>query len=194
MKKKDRVVILFGFSGSGKTMIAKMIARRYGLRLIHPSGILRSLLQGKKINIKKTISNSGFWESNNGIALLRNRLKENIPPDVVSDRILLREIARGGVVMDSWNMPWLNASGQKIYLRAPLSVRAQRVAERSKISTTRARLLVRTKDEETRKMFKRVYGFDIKNDTNVFDHILDTGMLDKKQVLNRIIEFLEHGH
>ena len=44
------------------------------------------------------------------------------------------------------------------------------------------------KDEETRKLFKRLYGFDIKQDHKIFDYIIDTNKLTKSEVFKEIVK------
>lgn len=183
MNSSERVVIIFGFSGSGKSIIANLISEHYGLRVIHPSGILRDLYEGKEVDIGNTRYNIGFWESPEGVELFKNRLAENEPLDLVSDRILLQEVERGNVVIDSWSLPWLTDKGTKIYLETDLEVRAQRVASRSSINYDKALDVVAMKDEETRKLFKRLYGFDIKGDHDVFDYVINTNKLNLDESL-----------
>lgn len=184
---KRPVIILFGFSGSGKSTMAKLIGRRLGLRIIHPSGILRDLMRGKKPDLAKTKSNRGFWEGKDGFSLLKGRLDDAVPMDVVSDRILLREIKKGSVVMDSWSMPWLSPVGFKVYLKAPFATRVARVARRGGLSEADARRIVRAKDADTRRLFQRVYGFDIARDHGVFDLVIDTNRMTKPEVLARLL-------
>src|SRR3989338_8439649 len=114
---KDDVIIIFGFSGSGKSTIANLVGEKYGLRVIHPSGILRDLYEKKKVDLGNTRYNTGFWESEEGVKLFESRLDEDEPLDVVSDRILVREAERGNVVIDSWSLPWLTDKGRKICLQ-----------------------------------------------------------------------------
>ncbi len=187
---KNNILIIFGFSGSGKSTMVNLIGKKFGLRVIHPSGILRKLLEKKPINLKETQYNKGFWESKKGIKLFKERLKEEKPLDILSDKILLKEIAKGNVAIDSWSLPWLTDKGIRIYLKTNLGVRAKRVAKRSKISYERALKTIKMKDEETRKLFERVYGFDIKKEHSVFNYIINTNKLEKKQVFNQICDLL----
>jgi cytidylate kinase len=184
-------IILFGFSGSGKSTIANLVAEKYGLKVVHPSGILRDLYEGKKVDIGNTRYNTGFWESEEGVRLFRSRLDEEEPLDVVSDRILVEEVRKGNVVIDSWSLPWLTDRGRKIYLQADLEVRAQRVAKRSEISYERALEVVDMKDEETRNLFRRLYGFDIKLDHDVFDYVINTNDLTKNEVFRSVCSYVD---
>lgn len=188
---KDDVIILFGFSGSGKSTIANLVGEKYGLRIVHPSGILRDLYEGKTVDIGNTRHNTGFWESEEGVRLFKSRLDEEEPLDVVSDRILIEEVRKGNVIIDSWSLPWLTDKGRKIYLQTDLEVRAHRVAKRSGISYERALDVVAMKDEETRNLFKRLYGFDIKQDHDVFDHVLNTNELTRDEVFRSVCDYLD---
>ena len=187
---KDDVIIIFGFSGSGKSTIANLVGEKYGLRVIHPSGILRDLYEKKKVDLANTRYNTGFWESEEGVKLFKSRLDEEEPLDLVSDRILLEEVKKGNVIIDSWNLPWLTNRGIKIYLETDLEIRAQRVAMRSATSHDRALDVVAMKDEETRKLFKRFYGFDIKQDYNVFDYVINTNHLAHSEVFRSVCDYL----
>ena len=186
-----RTLIIFGFSGAGKSTVAVRIAKRLGLRVIHPSSIVRDLIEGKRVDIARTKAGTGFWETPRGVRMFKDRLREQCPVDAVSDKILLKEIARGNVVMDSWSMPWLSARGVKIYLRASYLERVRRVAKRSGISLKRARMTVRLKDEATRKLYVRLHGFDMKKDTEVFDMIIDTTHLSIPDVVRAVTDFLK---
>ncbi|MGV8087210.1 MAG: AAA family ATPase [Candidatus Woesearchaeota archaeon] len=183
-------IILFGFSGSGKSTIANLISEKYNLRVIHPSGIIRDLYEKKEININHTRYNEGFWESSEGIKLFKSRLYEKEPLDIIADKILVEEITKGNVVIDSWNLPWLTTIGKRIYLKADLEIRSQRVAKRSNITYNNAINIVSMKDTETTKLFKRLYGFDIAQDHNVFDYVINTNKMTKMEVFDKICNYL----
>lgn len=190
--KKINTVIIFGFSGSGKSTMADALGQYLGWRVVHPSSILRNLLENKKVDIKNSQAGTGFWESTAGEKLFKQRLKKSQPMDIAADKILLKELARGKTVMDSWSMPWLfkNNYCLKIYLKASKKERIKRVAQRSNISLARALKIVSLKDEQTRKMYKRTRGFDIKKDLDVFDFVLDTTKLSKVSVAGQLKQLL----
>lgn len=187
-------IIIFGLAGSGKSTLAKSLAREFGLRVVHPSGIMRDLLEGKTLNLQETRHNDGYWETQEGAQILQERLAEDEPVDVRANEILLQELAKGRVVIDSWSLPWLASEGTKIHLQACLEVRAQRVAKRSGISTAEAARLTERKDEDTRQLFKRLYDFDIKSDLDVFDVELDTDALTEQQVFETVCQALRSTH
>jgi len=181
----DDVIIIFGFSGSGKSTLANALGAKYNLRVLHPSGILRDLYEQKKVDLSRTRYNTGFWESEEGVILFKSRLHQAEPLDVISDRILLQEVEKGNIIIDSWSLPWLTEKGIKLYLETDLEIRARRVAARSVLTYDQSLALVSMKDEETRKLFQRLYGFDILRDHQVFDYILNTNTLTREEVFER---------
>ncbi len=184
----SKTIILFGFSGSGKSTSANAVGNRLKLRVVHPSSILRDIIEKKKVDTRNTFHNEGFWESREGMKMFIDRLNDKVPPDVISDRIILREAEKGNVVIDSWSLPWLSKKGIKIYLKAGIATRAKRVAARDHIQYQSALNAIRIKDSETRKLFKRVYGFDIKMDMQVFDFIIPTYGKSKEEVIEEIVK------
>jgi cytidylate kinase len=161
-----------------------------GLRVVHPSSIVRQLLEKRRVTTKRTAAGKDFWESAEGERLFRSRLTDARPADLEGDAILLREIARGNLVMDSWTMPWLSEAGCKIRLKAPLAERSRRVAARAGVTLRRAREIVRMKDEETRKLNQRLYGFDLARDNEVFDLTIDTAGKSAARVLREALRGL----
>lgn len=186
----NKRIIIFGFSGSGKSTIANLLGKELNLRVIHPSGILRDLINGKEPNISKSKHGRGFWESSKGIQMFKSRLNSDSPIDFVCDQILLKEFNKGNVVIDSWSLPWLTSKGIKIYLRANLKTRVARVSQRSRVSLLQAKKVVRMKDTNTRKLYLDHKGFDIKNDLNVFDLVINTDRLSKNEVILNIQKFI----
>jgi cytidylate kinase len=174
-------IIIFGLTGSGKSTMANMLGKELNLRVVHPSSILKELLEGKKPDIKNSKEGTGFWESREGITLFKKRLDDKTPIDFICDQILLKEIKKGSLVMDSWTMPWLAKTGIKICLQATSATRSKRVAQRSNISIEKATQVLRMKDKETRKLY--LNRFDIKKDNQVFDLIIKTDHLLPNEIL-----------
>ena len=184
----DKVVIIFGLAGVGKSTLAENLGAALGLRVIHPSGIMRDLMSGNDANLSKTKSNDGFWETDRGSKMLADRLQSEKPIDVHVNNLLLDEVKKGELVIDSWTLPWLTEKGLKIHLKAPLEVRAQRAAQRCGQSKQMMREKIAKKDSDSRALFQRLYAFDIMKDHDVFHHTVQTEHLDARQVLERVLD------
>jgi cytidylate kinase len=189
--KAPSVLLIFGLAGAGKSSVADGLGRALRYRVVHPSSLLEDVCEQRAMNQGKTHAGAGFWETKRGMAFLHARLQGRSAVDRRLDQLLLKEIKKGHVVMDSWTMPWLSKTGVKIFLTAPLAIRAARVAVRSKISVAEATRLIRRRDEETRQLNKKMYGFDIKKDHHVFDLTIDNRALSAKQTQVKIFRFLK---
>lgn len=186
------IVIVTGASGTGKSTLARKIARHYKLKCIHASDILKDLRtkEIKEIKPSKTKMNLGWWESPAGQKYLDERLK-NTTFDKKLDRELLRIVKKGKIVLDSRTMPWLSKRGIKILLTASLSVRVKRISKRDRMSAARAKKAIKKKARIERKIYKKLYGFDQEKDLGVFDIIINTDKMDVKEVFGAAKDFLD---
>ena len=123
--------------------------------------------------------------------IFNKRLEEKEPLDIQATKIVLNELHKGNVVVDSRDLPRLTNNGIKIYLKADINIRAKRVARRSKIGLKQSLKLLKMKYEKTRELFKKLYNIDITKNREVFDYILETDNLTEKEVLKKVCDFLE---
>jgi len=107
------------------------------------------------------------------------------------DEELIKEAKRGNVVLDSWTMPWLLKEGFKVWLEASPDVRARRVAERDDISLEEAFNALKEKDEKTKAIYKKLYGFDLGEGFSPFNVILNTSELGAEEVFQTLCLVVE---
>ena len=88
-------------------------------------------------------------------------------------------------------MPWLFDEGFKIWLDASLEVRASRAAKRDKISLEKAKKLIMEREEKTREIYRRLYGFKLGEDFSPFHVILDTDKLDADEVFQTLCMIID---
>ena len=182
-RRKPKVAICIGgMTGSGKSSVAKRLAGKYGLRYFSGGGALKALAA----EMGYRVAGKGWWEGNEGIRFLQQRAKE--PRfDKEVDRKLLEWAGQGNVILDSWTMPWLlKKRGFKVWLEASVPVRAERVAGRDGVSLERALATLKKKDEKTRVIYKKLYGFDLGGDFSPFDLILDSNDLSADEVFGTL--------
>ncbi|MEM1588873.1 MAG: cytidylate kinase family protein [Candidatus Bathyarchaeia archaeon] len=186
MAKEPVVICICGMAGSGKSTLAKKLAEKYGLKYQSGGEALKALAVEKGY---KPLG-KGWWESPEGLSFLENREK-NLELDRIVDQKLLEVAEQGNVVLDSWTMPWLLKKGFKIWLEASLKKRAERVARRDGISIKKALDALRNKEEKTRAIYKRLYGFSLGEDFTPFHLILDTNNLTAEEVFQTIVQVLD---
>ncbi len=180
------ILIVSGFAGSGKSTLSDLLGEHFGLKVIHASHVMKQLVSGE-IDLDNTRGQTGFWESSDGKKLMRKR-QENDELDKKLDELLLREIDKGNIVLDSWTMPWLSKKGLKIWLNASPEVRAKRVQKRDNLSFNKILNKIIERDEETKSIYKRIYNFNLGEDFEPFQIIINTDNLNEKQVFKKVVE------
>ncbi|MGQ9624530.1 MAG: (d)CMP kinase [Candidatus Bathycorpusculaceae bacterium] len=184
--KEPIIICISGMAGSGKSTVAKKLAEKYGLKYYSGGETLKQLAAEKGHKPFKR----GWWESDEGIRFVQEREK-NPRFDETVDKKLLELAQQGNVILDSWTMPWLLKKGFKIWLEASLEKRAERIARRDKITVQKALETIKKKEEGTKAIYKKLYGFDLGEDFTPFHLILDTDNLESEevfQVLCRVID------
>jgi len=180
-EKKKVVICISGMTGSGKSTVAKRLAAKYGLDYFSGGNALKSLAQEEGYNPDLT----GWWETAEGLKFLQQRMGD---PDFDKriDEKLLELAKQGNIVLDSWTMPWLLKGGFKVWLEASAQVRAKRVMNRDSISIEEAVKALTKKDEQTRQIYKNLYGFDLGNDLSPFNLVLATDDLNPEEVFHAV--------
>jgi cytidylate kinase len=189
IKKKQRepaIICVCGMAGSGKSTVAKRIAEAYKLKYFSGGDALMAFAIEEGFRPLER----GWWESKEGLSFLQKRGKD--PQfDKAVDKKLLEVAEKGNVVLDSWTVPWLLKKGFKIWLEASVEERARRIARRDKISYKEALDALKSKENQTKAIYRKMYGFDLGEDLEPFNFILDTEDLRASevfQVLRLVIE------
>ncbi len=174
----NKVVLIAGLTGSGKTTQVNMLAEALRLKAVHTSELMR------KMNNLESESNA-YWE-NEGQVFLDRRIG-NPDIDRKLDRELLQTLEKENCIMDSWTMPWLyKGNAVRVWLKASENARAERVAKRSKITPEDAMAKNRNRDEKTSRIYFQLYAIKFGEDLGPFDIVLDTEHLNENQVFEAL--------
>jgi len=185
-KRKKIVVCISGMTACGKSTVAKRLANKYGLRYLSGGEVLKSLAAEEGFNI----SGKGWWETEQGTRFFKERmLKQDF--DKLVDARLLQAAEKGNVLLDSWTMPWLLKGGFKIWFEASREERAKRLTARDGLSYVEASRILDEKDETTRRIYKKLYGFNLGYDLSPFDLILDVENLTREEVFQALSQVVE---
>src|SRR4030067_596844 len=150
--EKKIVVCISGMAGTGKSTLAKKLAKKYNLRYCSGGDALKTLAKDEGYDS----SSRGWWESPEGLSFLEKREK-NLEFDKAVDDKLLEYAKQGNILLDSWTMPWLLKGGFKIWLEASFEKRAARVAERDNLTYTEAVKVLGEKEGHTKSIYKALY-------------------------------------
>jgi len=184
--KQKTVICVCGMAGCGKSTLAKKLAKKYGLKYFSGGDALKALA----IEIGYKPGGVGWWETEEGKKFLQERMG-NPEFDKKVDEKLLEWAKRGNVVLDSWTMPWLLKDGFKVWLEVSPEERAKRIAKRDSISPEMALKALREKDEKTKTIYKKLYGFNLGEDLSPFDLVLDTNQLKADEVFRVLCMTME---
>jgi cytidylate kinase len=168
-------------TASGKSTVARRVADKYGVRLYSGGDALKALA----IEAGYKPLNRGWWESEEGLKFLRQR-QSDPGFDRKVDAKLLEYAKQGDAVLDSWTMPWLFDDGFNIWVDASKGVRVKRLAKRDKLGLREALRILEEKEETTKKIYKKLYGFRLGEDFSPFDLVLDTDKLDTDEVFQTV--------
>jgi len=185
-KMKKIIICISGLPGCGKSTVAKKLAQKYRLKYISGGDALKELA----VEAGFKPSGEDWWETEEGRRFLNKRMED---PDFDRrvDEKLIEAARQGNVILDSWTMPWLFDEGFKIWLDASLEVRASRAAKRDKISLDEAKELIMEREEKTREIYRRLYGFKLGEDFSPFHIILDTDKLDADEVFQTLCMIID---
>jgi cytidylate kinase len=174
-------------AGTGKSTLAKRLAKKYGLKYYSGGDALRDLASAEGYQA----NSNGWWESPEGLRFLEERRK-NPAFDKAVDAKLMEYAAQGNVLLDSWTMPWLIKDGFKIWLSASFEKQAERIAKRDKMTIEEAKQALKEKESRTKAIYKNLYGFSLGEDFTPFDFILDTDTLSAEEVFQVLCKVIDN--
>ena len=186
-KQKRTVICISGMAGTGKSTLAKELAKKYHLKYYSGGDALKALAAEEGYDT----SQPGWWESPVGLEFLKQR-QGDLKFDRAVDSKLLEYAEQGNVLLDSWTMPWLVKDGFKIWLMASMEKRAQRVAKRDKMTAAKALKVLKEKEDRTKVIYKQLYGFMLGEDFKPFDLVLDTENMSAEEVYQTLRQVVEN--
>jgi cytidylate kinase len=179
--KKDIVICVAGLTASGKSTVARRIADKFGFKYYSGGTALKELA----VKVGYKAQGKDWWETAEGMRFFEQRLRD--PRfDKQVDAELLKAADQGNVVLDSWTMPWLSKDGFKIWIEVSPEERARRLARRDKLSVKEAEKLLNEKDDKTRRVYEKLYGFKLGEDYSPFDLVLDTEHLSSNETFETL--------
>jgi cytidylate kinase len=162
-------IAISGKSGCGNSTVSRIVAQRLGLRVINYT--FKDLAKDRGMSFEDVC-----------------RLAETDPQyDLTIDRMQVQLADQGGCVLGSRLAIWLlRDSAFTVYLRAPLEVRAARIAKREGKDPAVALRETDDRDRRDADRYARLYGYDVDR----FEFavlVVDTETLTQEQVAQEIV-------
>ncbi len=170
------VIAVSGQPASGKTTIARKLAEMYGLRYVSNGMLFRKLAEELGIS---------FIE-------LHKRAEQDYTIDKMIDEKAIEEAKKGDIVIEGHLAGWIlkDIADVKIYLKADINLRAERLAKRDGKSIEEALAEIKFREENNRNRYLKIYGIDIR-DLSVFDIVIDTTYLTVEEVLEILKSYID---
>lgn len=163
-------IAISGLAGCGNSTACKNVASALGLEFVNYT--FRDLAKEKG----KTLE----W-------ILEER-KKNAGLDYELDWKLLQAAEKKkNVVVGSRLACWLVPADLRVWLDAPLEVRAKRIAEREGKKLADVLKATGKRDEGDARQYRELYGIDLNDFAEVADLVVDAGALDAEGVAGKIV-------
>ncbi|HEX59464.1 MAG TPA: cytidylate kinase [Methanomicrobia archaeon] len=164
-------IVICGLPGSGTTTAAKLLSNKLQMRMLSAGEVFRRF--AKKLNL----SLEDF-----------SKLAEKDPSfdkqlDEFQKELAMRE---PDIIVEGRVSAFFVPADLKVWLEAPLEVRAERVAKREGIPFERAFSAVVERENSEKRRYKEYYGIDL-SDLSVYDLVINTAKFNENEVVEIIM-------
>ncbi len=162
------IICISGLTGSGKTTIGELVAKRLGIAYIGSS--YKSMAQDRKA--------------------LMSLIKRKDPGfHKKFDRDIIKKVNKAkNCVVTTWLSPWMiKKSSLNVWIYADQDIRARRRAKQIGIPYEDSLKFISEKDKSAMRYMKGIYNINILKDHNVFDAEFNTGRMRAEDVVGAIL-------
>jgi predicted cytidylate kinase len=166
------MVTIGGPPGSGKTTVGRLLAERLGCKFQSVGEIFRQMASERGLSL------ADFG----ALAERDHTIDKELDGRVVA-------MAKGSMVLEGRLAAQMltrnNVKAFRVWLDAPIEVRAQRIAEREGGDAEAILRDVKVRERSERKRYKDIYGIDF-GCTREYDLVLDSSVENPEQLVGRI--------
>lgn len=166
------IIAISGPAGSGTSTTSKKVAKKLGLDFVGAGDIFRQKAKEKNMSLEEF---GEYAEKNPEIDKEIDKKQRKISQQ------------RNNLVIEGRLAGWMTDAKVKIWLKAPLELRAKRVARRDDITEKKALEAIKKREESEKKRYEQYYDIDI-SDPSIYNLIIDTSKWNQESVVE-IIEY-----
>jgi cytidylate kinase len=167
------IITVGGFAGSGTTTLCRAIAQYFALTHVYAGQIFRDMAAERGLTVQEF---SKIAETDETIDLQ------------IDEEQQMRAV--DGSVVEGRITAFLVDANVKIWLKAPLPIRAQRISLREQISVEESLQKIKTREASEKKRYLQYYQIDV-DDLSVYDLILNTALWDAEGVFTIVKNAIE---
>jgi cytidylate kinase len=176
------IITIGGLPGAGSTTVAKAVADKLGYKLVTVGELHKQIAAQEGIPSAEL---EKFWAQGAKDPVELKRLHNSLDRMQKDAARKHRNVVFNGK-LSAFQIPW---AGLKVFLVAPLEVRAERIAGREGIPKAKAARSIKEREEWERKEWKKIYGFDYVAERDIYDLVINTAHWDAGQIA-KIIEMV----
>lgn len=174
------IITVGGSVGSGKTTLAKELSRRFRLKHISAGEVMREMASKRNMTL---LEFSKYAEQH-----------PEVDCEIDETQKKLASSSKGGCVVEGRiSAHVIKKVDLKVWLTAPLEIRAKRIMGREKDkyrTVSKAAAAIKKREDSERKRYKRFYGIDL-NDLSFCDLVLNTGKWGATEMADVVSKALE---
>jgi cytidylate kinase len=166
------LLTISGLSGSGKTTVASGLSERLGFAHVSAGEVFRELSRQRSLSLQEL---SALAEAEPEIDKMIDRRQAELAQ------------SHDNVVVDGRLSGWVLKADMAVWLKAPLEVRAQRIALREGKKRAVALRETQMRDASEASRYRAFYNIDV-GILDVFDLVIDTQHWDQSGVIDIILQ------
>jgi cytidylate kinase len=165
-------ITISGLSGSGTTTVAELLSRELSLELISAGEMFRAIAKEKHLQLgqfNKLAENSDDFD---------RWIDEKQGEEAMKRENVIVEGRLSGFFVPHADL--------KIWLKAPLEIRAQRVAGRESIAYEEALSAMKSREQSEHKRYEQYYGVNL-DDLFIYDLVIDSSRWRENDIVKMIM-------
>ncbi|MEA2076277.1 MAG: AAA family ATPase [Euryarchaeota archaeon] len=169
-------ITISGLSGSGTTTVAELLSRELSMDVISAGEMFRAIAEEKSLQLRQF-----------------NKLAENNDDfDRGIDEKQCEEAMKREKVIVEGRLSgfFVPAADLKVWLKAPLEIRAQRVAGREHIAYEEALSAMKSREQSEHKRYEQYYGINL-DDLTIYDLVIDSSRWHENEIVKMILVAIE---
>lgn len=171
-------VTIGGLPGSGTTTVCRILEQHLPLKTVYAGQIFRQLAREHEMDL----------------AAFSRWCEDNPKIDRELDDRVLEHLTKGDVIVEARLSGWIaekhDLPTYKVWLTAPVDVRAERVAKREDQDVNRTIREMEEREFSEAKRYRDLYGADL-SDLSFYDLVVDTRNKTPEEVAKKILNGLE---
>jgi len=170
------IITISGPPGSGKSTLSKILSAKFGMELISAGDIFRRMAHERCMSLEEF---GLLAKQDENIDRMLDEMQKKIAKE--KDNIILEGRLSGFLVEADF----------KLWLKAPLEVRAQRIAKREGIPISSARKQVLERERCERERYLKYYNIDI-NNLSIYDLVIDSSKWNPNEIYEIVAKALDY--